>query len=238
MSYVHEMGATHSSVCNKIACQIWEWAIQHNIRLSIAHVPGVSNIDADRESRQFHKETEWQLKPAVFQHVVTHFGYPVEIDFMASRTNCQIARFMSWRPDPNAVAVDAFTVDWSSLNFWCFPPFSIILQVLHKIQLDKATGLLMVPRWPTQPWYPVLTKHLVDHPRVLPRRLKLLQLPEKPQECHPLQGKLQLMVCKLSGNHSRIKDYQERLPTLSSLPGNQLPPDSSTTVTSPTITRQ
>ena len=48
-------------------------------------------------------------------------------------------------PRPNAVAVDAFTADWRSLNFWCFPPFSIILRVLHKIQLDKATGLLVVP---------------------------------------------------------------------------------------------
>ena len=232
VSYVREMGGAHSSVCNKIPCQIWEWAIQHNIWLSIAHVPGFSSIDADRESRHFHKETEWQLKSAVFQHVVTHFDYTVEVDLVASRTNCQIARVMSWPSDPNPVAVDALAVDWTSLNFWCFPQFSIILRVLHKIQLDKATGLLVVPRWPTQPWYPILMKHLVDHPRVLPRRLKLLQLPEKPQECHPLQGKLQLMIGKLSGNHSRIKAYQESLPTLSSLPGDQLPPDS-TAVTSP-----
>lgn len=225
VSYVREMGGTHSRVCNQIACQIWEWAANHNIWLSIAHVPGVQNIDADHESRHFHKETEWQLKPIVFKHVVAHFAFPVDTDLMASRTNCQVAAFMSWRPDPNAMAIDAFSINWHSMNFWCFPPFSssLILQVLAKIRTDCATGLMVVPFWPTQPWYPVLLQHLVAHPRVLPKSLQLLQLPEKPGECHPLQGKLQLLVCKLSGDLSKIKDYQCSLLTLSSMPGDLTP---------------
>ena len=72
VSYVREMGGTHSAACNDVACKIWEWAKEKNIWLTIAHVPGVENVDADRESRHFHKETEWQLRPTVFNHIIRH----------------------------------------------------------------------------------------------------------------------------------------------------------------------
>ena len=104
--------------------------------------------------------------------MVAHFKYTVNIDLMASRTNCQVPQFMSWRPEPNAIAVDAFAADWRSLNFCCFPPFSIILRTIGEIRQDQATGLLVVPFWPTQSWFPVLMQHLIEHPCVLPRRQK------------------------------------------------------------------
>ena len=39
-------------------------------------------------------------------------------------------------------AVDAYTLTWSSLMFYAFPPFSLIGTVLSKIKKDKARGWL------------------------------------------------------------------------------------------------
>ena len=137
--------------------------------------------------------------------------WDVTIDLIASRTNCQVSKYIYWRLDPGAVAIDAFTINWNSLQFWCFPPFSLIPRVIKKIREDQATGLLVVPNWPTQPWYPQVMQLLTDHPRVLPKRGQLLILPEKPQETHSLQGKLELLVCLLSGNSLRTRDYHSSL---------------------------
>jgi hypothetical protein len=42
----------HSRRTNhKLACHIWEWCIAHNIWLTAAHIPGIENLTADRESR-------------------------------------------------------------------------------------------------------------------------------------------------------------------------------------------
>ena len=41
---------------------------------------------------------------------------------------------MSWKPDPQACAVDALSVSWKDIYFYAFPPFSMILKVLQKIQ--------------------------------------------------------------------------------------------------------
>ena len=153
VSYIREMGGTHSATCNELARQIWTLAADRNIWLSVVHIPGTLNGAADRESRVFHTVTEWQLCPLLYQHVITDLQYTVGIDLMASRTNRQVDKFVSWRPDPDAFAVDAFTLPWTSLRFWCFPPFSpsLILRIVQKIRADQATGLLVVPNWPTQP---------------------------------------------------------------------------------------
>lgn len=42
--------------------------------------------------------------------------------------------------------------------------------MLKKVQEDKATGLLVVPHWPTQPWWPYLANMLIAPPLILPRK--------------------------------------------------------------------
>jgi hypothetical protein len=50
------------------------------------------------------------------------FGKP-EIDMFASRVNTQLPRFDSWKPDPGADDIDAFSVCWGDKIFICFPSF-------------------------------------------------------------------------------------------------------------------
>jgi len=59
---------------------------------------------------------------------------------------------VAYQPDPEAFAIDAFTLSWESYLFYAFPPFSLIALALQKIQEEEATGLILVPKWPTQPW--------------------------------------------------------------------------------------
>ena len=51
-----------------------------------------------------------------------------------------------------------------------------------KIQEEKATGLLLVPKWPTQPWWPSLMQMLIQLPIQISRERDILFLPCNPQE--------------------------------------------------------
>ena len=53
---------------------------------------------------------------------------------------------------------------------YAFPPFSILQRVLQKFSEEEATGLLVVPNWPTQIWWPYLMNMLIDFPLILPRK--------------------------------------------------------------------
>ena len=176
VSYVNNMGGNHSSECNATARQMWLWCIQRNIWLSASHIPGVTNVEADRLSRQINDHTEWALNDEVFNRICTQLFRP-QVDMFASRLNKKLPQYVSWQPDPQAFAVDAFSQNWATQSFYAFPPFRLLTKVLQKIQEDMAEGIVVVPFWPTQPWYPVAMQMLVDQPRMLSKMQKLYIIP-------------------------------------------------------------
>ena len=190
---INRMGTCHSNPCNAVVQLIWQWAISKNIWPSATHIPGVENILADQESRLHAKRLEWKLNPKIFLSICSALDITPNIDLFASRINFQLKPFVSYRPDPEAIAVDAFCLDWSDYLFYAFPPFAVIPQVLQKIISDKATGLLIVPDWPNQAWYPIFMIHS-SKVISIPSSKDLLHLPSHPTEVHPLQNTLQLLA--------------------------------------------
>lgn len=222
VAYLRNMGGSHSIPCNDMAREIWMWCRKHKIWISISHIPGVDNTIADKASRVFNDQTEWKLDETIFTHITNICGCP-DIDMFASRLNYQLLPYVAWRPDPQAIAIDAFTVDWSKYSLiYAFPPFSVISRVLQKIQMEQTEAIIVVPQWPTQPWYPHLIQMLVESPLILPKRDNLLHLPSKPDICHPLAGQLKLMACHLSGQPSKIREFHQLLRNLSSAHGEEV----------------
>ena len=91
---------------------------------------------------------DWSLNDKVFQEIISQ-TFISEIDLLVSRLNAKTATFISWHPQPGAVAIDAFSLSWANMNCYAFPPFSLLPQVLVKIRHDKALVLLIAPVWPT-----------------------------------------------------------------------------------------
>jgi hypothetical protein len=169
----------------------------------------VQNVTADRKSRVFEDETEWILNNKIFSEFVE---FDPEVDLFASRLNTQLSRYVSWKPDPEAEAVDALSLHWADIKFYAFPPFCLIGKCLQKVVEDEAEGILIIPKWPTQAWFPKLLNMLVQDPVVLPRTHSLLTQPVT-GELHPLKDKLILLACRLSGSQFRTQAYQQQLQT-------------------------
>ena len=99
-----------------------------------------------------------------------------------------------------------------SYYFYAFPPFSLIAQCLQTTEEDHALGTMVVPLWPTQPWFPVLLHLLVDQPLVLPTSSQLLYQAHT-NAPHPLGLQLKLMACKVSGRVLDREIFRKQLPT-------------------------
>lgn len=148
------MGSNQFPTLGNLSRDIWCWCEFRNIFPFASYISSKANIEADRESRHSGTETEWSLSQAAFDTIKINFGTP-EVDLFASYTNNKCGRYVSWIRDPGSYAVDAFTLNWHNINFYAFPPFSIILNMIKKIMQDKAVGVVVVPNWKTQPWYPL-----------------------------------------------------------------------------------
>ena len=220
IAYINNMGGIKSHECNEIAKSLWEIVIADNIWISAAHIPGKDNVIADYFSRNFECSCEWEIPQDTFNDIMSKFGKPT-IDMFASRHNNKLTNYVSWKADTHAFAIDAFNMSWNKELIYCFPPFSLIGKVLKKMDEDKAEAIMIVPQWSTQTWYTTFLGKVIKPLMILPS--SILRLPGHPQKKHPLAPKLSLIVGRLSADSYKIKDFQNKLPKLSSHLGDQIP---------------
>ena len=157
------MGGVKYESYNSLTREIWKWAENRHIYLHASYIASSDNVEADRLSRIKNQDTKWELNYKYFEKILNVFGTP-NIDLFATRYNTKCKKFFSWAPDRAATQVDAFTVNWNKLNFYAFPPFCLILQILIKIKREKATGIIVIPDWPNQPWYPLYLDLVIGKP--------------------------------------------------------------------------
>ena len=120
VSYINKMGGTHSRILSSIARDLWEWCFAKNIVIRAEYLPGLANTEADRESRRQEDSSNWMLDREVFQRLNIRWG-PLAVDLFASRLNAQLSDFVSWRPDPEAIASDALSLRWPTTGGYAFP---------------------------------------------------------------------------------------------------------------------
>ena len=173
--YVNNMGSLVSSSCDRLAKEIWTYCSERNTWLSAIHIPRKENNKADYMSRLLNDNTEWKLDPQILQKILKLFFIKPETDIFASHLNYQVPNYVSWNPDKNAYAIDTFGISWANLKFYAFPPFSLIGTSISKIRREMAVGIMIIPWWLTQFWFPMMLPLLQDFPVVL--RPNVLTIP-------------------------------------------------------------
>ena len=132
---------------------------------------------------------------------------PFDVDLFASRLNAKKAQYVARYPEPEAMAIDAFTLKWNHDMLYIFPPFSLIPKILQKLQFDQGNAVLIAPIWTTQSWWPRLMNLLYQDWIQLPSPQKILRLLHKPEVRHPLK-QMRMGACPISGKHYGNGDFQ------------------------------
>ena len=159
------------------------------------------------------------IKRSIYNEICNEYGRP-EIDLFASRINAQEPIYCSFKPDPYAKYIDAFSIPWNAGTNYLFPPFSCLGRALRKLRLERGTAIVVLPLWPSQTWFPAALNMATRPPVILPARA--LTLPQDPELQHPLK-KLVLAAMTLSGDTSEAKRYRSTLPSSSPTRGGREP---------------
>ena len=144
LSYLLNMGGTQSKQLIKISKVVWSYLLEKQIFLTAEYVPSIGNHLADWVSRNFQDSSEWKLCPMSFKIICKKFETPL-VDLFASGLCHQLARYMSWRPDPQSIATDALHQNWKNQFCYAFPPLSLIGRVLRKVQKDESKLIIVTP---------------------------------------------------------------------------------------------
>ena len=223
ISIIKSMGSMDNLAHDCIAQDLWNFASQNNIWVSMSHIPGILNEESDEGSRILSSSTEWALPQKTFDKLLHRFRQygPVIMDVFASRLNYKLKPYVSFGADPYSSHVDCFTMPWNSpYVYFANPPFSVISKTVQKIRQDNATVMMIFPFWPTQMWLNPLLNLLISEIVVLPKDPPLF-LPWEPDTPHPLADRLALCTAMLCGDRSRQTEFQQSLQTASSMPSHQ-----------------
>ena len=138
----------------KESLKIFQMSLVHQIKLEPEWIPREENQLADYWSKVVDYD-DWMVHPAVFAQLDLWWG-PHTIDRFASGINTQLSRFNSRFWELDTEAVDAFTCDWQGEVNWWAPPVGLIPRVIQHARRTKAKGTLVVPDWPSAPFWPIL----------------------------------------------------------------------------------
>ena len=234
---LRKMGTTKSFACNSATRNVLLMCEKQNITLSLTYIASEDNEIADFESRNFtNEDTEWSLNRDIFDQLCQHFNFYPEIDMFASRLNAKTSKFCSWKKEPFATCIDAFTVPWDEYEkIYIFSSFSLMSRIVKNFialqqQQRKVTALMILPCWPTQAWYTKILTFLVSQPVIFKVIPKTLTLEHHRASIHPMVHKLRLMAGLFSSCTTEIEGFQNRYQRRSVTP-EQIALTSSTVVT-------
>ena len=136
------------------AVAIYSFCHRAGIRFSAEWIPRHLNTRADYWSKVVDTD-DWKLNPQHFKELDELWG-PHTVDRFASHRSAQLPRFCSRWWCPGTETVDAFTVSWEDDNNWLVPPVFLIPRVIRHMRDNREHGTLIVPYWPSAPWWPLL----------------------------------------------------------------------------------
>ncbi|KAM4795634.1 uncharacterized protein WCC33_000698 [Rhinophrynus dorsalis] len=221
VQYINRLGGTRSKLLAELAKDFWHFCLDRNVTVLAEYLPGLSNAVADWNSRYLVDRSDWRLDREMFVRLEGLWG-PLQIDLFASRLNCQLPVFFSWRPDPEASATDAFLQSWIPGTNYAFPPFAMIQRTILTIRRQEATVVLVTPFWPAQPWFPALLELSVDFPREIPSFPLLLTDPAGLPHDLLVSGELRLMAWLISGVSRAPENFRAHLSSFYRNPGLQV----------------
>ncbi len=145
---------SRSRQCHVLAREIFLFCLAHGIRLFPVWIPRALNTEADRRSREVDMN-DWGLTSLAFKRLQERWGVPV-VDLFADSLNARVTSFMSFRPQPGALAIDALASVWPKGLLYACPPWALLGRLIRRMQSAPCEVVLIIPVWPQQPWWPLL----------------------------------------------------------------------------------
>jgi len=151
---------------------VWKLLLDFGITLDPVYIRSANN-PADAPSR-YRDSSDWTFRPGLRRRLRDLWRSPFSLDPFATAATAMARNFCSLRDEEQHTAADGFSVSWSGHDLFLNPPWRLLSRVLRKIAADRARGVLIIPRWPSQHWWPqVLTLRASWHALPLPRHCVL-----------------------------------------------------------------
>ena len=148
---------------HQLAFSVFSISLEARIEFDIQWIPRSLNQQADYLSKIIDYD-DWEITPELFELLERRFG-PHTVDCFADYCNFKVQTFYSRFWSPGSAGIDAFSQNWSGENALLVPPVPLASRILTFMHNCKATGTLVVPYWPSAPFWPLLVSRFSTYIR-------------------------------------------------------------------------
>ena len=143
-------GVSRSPLLMAEVRQLWQLLIVANIKLVPVYIKSELN-PADAPSRfSITRRAEWTFTAGARHRLIELAPSTFTFDPFASAKTSMADRRCSLLSIP---PTDGFAQPWSGEYVFLNPPWRDLDRVLRKIRQEQAAGVLVLPWWPTRPWW-------------------------------------------------------------------------------------
>ena len=134
--------------------EIFKILTELDLRLKVVHLPGKQNELVDALSRM-EISGDYSLLHPVYQRGIAALQVNPTTDLFDHRLNMKLPRFVALpgKLAGGAVALDAFSMDWTQELPYIFPPVQLVPRVLRLLLEFRTRAILVAPRWTGQAWW-------------------------------------------------------------------------------------
>ena len=208
VALINIQGGTRAPSLSERTEEILLWAHSRGWSLFSRGVAGSANVLADLLSRPDKIiQTGWTISHQALERIWSNWDKPM-IDLFATKFSKRLSIYVSPVPDPQALHTDTMDLDWTKLQAYAFPLWSILKAVVEKARKEGPNLILIAPFWPAKAWFPSLTNLSHGPPIDLCLREKDLLQPRS-GIMHGNTGTLNLHTWKLCGNSCAERGCQK-----------------------------
>ncbi|KAA6397239.1 MAG: hypothetical protein EZS28_007237 [Streblomastix strix] len=149
----------------KLTDRVLETAEDLNLQLHAFHILGKLNVIPISPSRLAFSG-DYQIRQDVLTEALFALQIRPSINMFANRRNGMFKRFMTLVLDNQAKGQDCLSHPWSGEVPYLHPPIPMIQVALNKAKQEGVPAVIVVPNWPSQPWWPSLAEQTVKYVNV------------------------------------------------------------------------
>jgi hypothetical protein len=153
---------------------VWQLLVELRITIDPVYIRSEDN-PADLPSRQ-RDTSDWTFRPGTRAHLRALWPHAFTLDPFATARTTMGLTWCSLRDEEEATAADGFATSWSNETVFLNPPWRDMARVIRKIFADRTRGVLVIPRWPSQHWWPLALQLRASWHRLPPPRHCVLAL--------------------------------------------------------------
>jgi hypothetical protein len=110
----------------------------------------------------------FSLRQEVFNRATEYLKVQSTVDLLASDHNHKCNRYLTLPglQGERACGWDDLRFSWISETAYALPPIQLIPRVLKKLWMEKREALMVVPEWPSRPWWNLLQEGVTSQVRL------------------------------------------------------------------------